>query len=89
MRPFFSLHKTNLFLAAESRALFFNPVKYRTVEAPTNAKLGTAMQRSNIRAWSMPSFMRHSSCGETLLYQIRRGNNGISPNVAKRIHQKY
>ena len=28
------------------------------------------------------------SCGETL-YQIRRGNNGISPNVAKRIHQKY
>lgn len=28
------------------------------------------------------------SCGETL-YQIRRGNNGISPNVAKRIHEKY
>lgn len=28
------------------------------------------------------------SCGETL-YQIRRGNNGISSNVAKRIHEKY
>ena len=78
------------FFATESRALFFNPVKYRAVKAPTNAnweRLCKVIEHSGL---SVNAFARAIglSCGETL-YQIRRGNNGISPNVAKRIHQKY
>ena len=78
------------FFATESRALFSNPVKYRAVKAPTNAnweRLCKVIEHSGL---SVNAFARAIglSCGETL-YQIRRGNNGISPNVAKRIHQKY
>lgn len=78
------------FFATESRALFSNPVKYRAVNEPTNAnweRLCKVIEHSGL---SVNAFARAIglSCGETL-YQIRRGNNGISPNVAKRIHQKY
>lgn len=57
---------------------------------PTNAnweRLCKVIEHSGL---SVNAFARAIglSCGETL-YQIRRGNNGISPNVAKRIHQKY
>ena len=60
------------------------------MEAPTNAnweRLCKVIEHSGL---SVNAFARAIglSCGETL-YQIRRGNNGISPNVAKRIHQKY
>jgi len=60
------------------------------VKAPTNAnweRLCKVIEHSGL---SVNAFARAIglSCGETL-YQIRRGNNGISPNVAKRIHQKY
>ena len=78
------------FFATESRALFSNPVKYRTVPKTTNAnweRLCKVIEHSGL---SVNAFARAIglSCGETL-YQIRRGNNGISPNVAKRIHEKY
>lgn len=57
---------------------------------PTNAnweRLCKVIEHSGL---SVNAFARAIglSCGETL-YQIRRGNNGISPNVAKRIHEKY
>lgn len=60
------------------------------MKAPTNAnweRLCKVIEHSGL---SVNAFARAIglSCGETL-YQIRRGNNGISPNVAKRIHQKY
>lgn len=78
------------FFATESRALFSNPVKYRTVPKTTNAnweRLCKVIEHSGL---SVNAFARAIglSCGETL-YQIRRGNNGISPSVAKRIHEKY
>ena len=89
MRPlFFSLRKINLFHCG-GRALFSNPVKYRTVPKTTNAnweRLCKVIEHSGL---SVNAFARAVglSCGETL-YQIRRGNNGISPTVATRIHQK-
>lgn len=57
---------------------------------PTNANWERLCKVIEYSGLSVNAFARAIglSCGETL-YQIRRGNNGISPNVAKRIHQKY
>ena len=60
------------------------------MKAPTNANWEWLCKVIEHSGLSVNAFARAIglSCGETL-YQIRRGNNGISPNVAKRIHQKY
>ena len=60
------------------------------MEEPTNAnweRLCKVIEHSGLSVYAFARAIG-LSCGETL-YQIRRGNNGISPNVAKRIHQKY